>query len=174
MQETTIRLSEPSDRRTLIKLVNEVYEKCEGHLWKEGHCRLTDERFHGYYNNKQLLVAARGDVIVGCVVMSRVSDDANDVSMLVVHPDFRRQGIGRKLVDYVIDSARTDGCRCVQVELLYPTHEEDLWKKTLRKWYTSLGFEFVINDDFIKYYPGYKDSLVMETTFSIFEKPLKY
>ena len=170
--EVIIRHSQLSDKESLKDMVNEVYSQCEGHLWIANHERLTEERFMTYHSKKELLVAeAPNSEIIGCVVMSWTGNDAKELSMLVVKPDFRGRGIGRQLVEYVISSARTDKCRCVSLELLYPAHQPDPWKKGLRKWYESIGFEFVKNVDFQLYFQDSAD-LVQEVTFSIFEKPL--
>jgi len=172
--EVSIRPCTPSDKLTLMDMVNKVYSQCEGYLWVEGHKRITSETYEGYYTAKNLVVALKDEVIVGCVVINEIDRDTKGVSMLVVNPEYRRQGIGRKLVDYIVQCARKADCAKVRVELLYSRHSEDKWKLMLRGWYTSLGFEFVKNDDFSKYFPGdMLSALVVETTFSIFEKPLK-
>ena len=169
---TVIRPSLISDKETLMEIVNEVYDQCEGHLWVKKHERLTEERFMSYHSKKELLIAEVSDSrVVGCVVMSLSESDATELSMLVVKPDFRSRGIGRQLVDYVISKAREDNYRCVRLELLYPAHQPDPWKKGLRRWYESIGFEFVRNVDFQSYFSDSAD-LVQEVIFSIFEKPL--
>ena len=167
-----IRHSLISDKETLMEIVNEVYDQCEGHLWVEKHKRLTEERFMSYHSKKELLIAeVTGSRIVGCVVMSMSESDVRELSMLVVKPDFRSRGIGRQLVDFVINKARKDKCRCVRLELLYPAHQPDPWKKGLRRWYETIGFEFVKNVDFQSYFSDSAD-LVQEVVFSIFEKNL--
>jgi ribosomal protein S18 acetylase RimI-like enzyme len=171
--EVYIRPSKLSDKEILMDMVNEIYGKCEEHMWLANHERLTEGRFEGFHRNKELFIAETcGAMIIGCVVISNIGTDGKGLAMLTVKPEFRGQGIGRKLVDYVINSAREDSCEFVRLELLYPTHQPDPWKQTLRKWYTSLGFKFVRNEDFALYCPEI-DHITQEVTFSIFEKPLK-
>ena len=169
-----IRLSLISDKETLMEIVNEVYDQCEGHLWVKKQERLTEEQFMSYHHKKELLIAeVTGSRIVGCVVMSKSESDVRELSMLVVKPDFRSRGIGRQLVDFVINKARKDKCRCVRLTQLYSTHQPDPWKKGLRKWYESIGFQFVKNEDFLRYNTDFNSAdLTQEVTFSIFEKPL--
>ena len=168
-----IRLSKLSDKEDLIELVNEVYEECEGHLWVEPHQRLSEEGFSSHHGNKELIVAEIPDVIVGCVVMSTVEDGVKHFSMLVIRPEYRRLGIGRMLVDFVVESARREGCKCVRVDSLYSSDQPDPWKQILIKWYKSLGFQFVRNADFADEYPYFVANLAVETTNSIFEKSLE-
>ena len=141
----------------------------------EKHQRLTEERFMSYHSKKELLIAEVSDSrVVGCVVMSMSESDVRELSMLVVKPDFRSRGIGRQLVDYVINKARKDKCRCVRLTQLYSAHKADRWKEGLRKWYESIGFQFVKNEDFLRpYFTDFNSAdLTQEVTFSIFEKPL--
>ena len=175
MEELThvdIRHSYPSDEDNLMKMVNEVYEQCEGHLWIPNRKRLTKERFTAHHDNRELFVAEmRGSEVVGCVTMSNSGDDGKELGMLVVKPHCRRLGVGRMLVDHVIKAAREADCNYVKVELLYPTHQPDPWKQILRRWYENMGFQFVKNEDLTLYFADAAD-VVQEVTFSIFEKPL--
>ena len=170
-----IRPSKFTDKDTLMKMVNEVYGSCEAHMWIANHERLTEERFNSYHKNQdeELFVAEIcGIEIVGCVGMSNIEGDGKELSTLVVRPDCRGRGIGRQLVDHVVNKSRSDKCDYVQLLLLYPTHQPDPWKQTLRKWYNRLGFQFVKNDDFALYCPTTAD-LKQEVTLSIFKKSLK-
>ena len=175
MGKVHIRPSKLADKDALMKMVNEVYEQCEGHLWIAHHQRLTEERFTSYHNNKQLLIAETRDTsIVGCVVMSECVANGRELSMLVVKPECRGQGIGLQLVEHVIRTARSEQCEYVRLELLYPSHQPDPWKQRLRKWYESIGFQFARNEDFKLHFPDAIPDLVQEITFSVFEKPLKF
>ena len=192
MGKVDIRPSKLADKDALMKMVNEVYEQCEGHLWIAHHQRLSEERFTSYHSNKQLLIAETRDTssyhsnkheqlliaetrdtsIVGCVVMSECGANGRELSMLVVKPECRGQGIGLQLVDHVISTARSEQCEYVRLELLYPSHQPDPWKQRLRKWYESIGFQFARNEDFKLHFPDAIPDLVQEITFSVFEKPL--
>jgi ribosomal-protein-alanine N-acetyltransferase len=68
----------------------------------------------------QILLARRrgpgASDVLGFVCWSVAADDA-EIRNLAVHPDERRQGIGRQLVHAVIDRARARGARAVFLEV---------------------------------------------------------
>eukprot|EP00116_Pleurobrachia_bachei_P001652 sb/3461914/ len=128
----TIRLSLASDAPILIPLVNTIYEECEGHLWKPGHAgRITPTVFEQYHRDRELVVAELDGEIVGCVRMGRL-EGYREVAMLVVRPDQRGKRIGSQMMEYISDSAKEDGCSRLEIELLYPRHKDDKWKKSVR------------------------------------------
>ena len=169
---TSIRNAKVSDRQIVKNLVNKVYRECEGQIWIKSHERLTDKSFESYCSKQELKLAELGDVIVGCVVASETPCDAMELSMLVVHPDYRNKGIGRELVDFVIDVAKTNESHCVKIGLLYPKHHADPWKMSMRSWYTRLGFIFVKDVDIVSFFPEFANDLSIEVQFSWFEKVL--
>jgi ribosomal-protein-alanine N-acetyltransferase len=68
----------------------------------------------------QVLVACRRGPgvpdVLGFVCWSIAADEA-EIRNLAVHPDERRRGVGRQLVDAVIDRARSRGARAVFLEV---------------------------------------------------------
>jgi ribosomal-protein-alanine N-acetyltransferase len=68
----------------------------------------------------QVLLARRSGPgvpdVLGFVSWSIAADEA-EIRNLAVHPDERRRGVGRQLVDAVIDRARTRGARAVYLEV---------------------------------------------------------
>ena len=168
----TIRLSKVSDAPNIIPLVNSVYETCEGHLWKPGHNRISSDVFDQYHQNRELVVAEVNDEIVGCVRMGRM-EGYREVAMLVVRPDIRGQRIGTQMMEWIERSARSDGCGWLEIELLYPKNQPDRWKSSVRGWYERLGFRWDRDEDFGKYFPGFKDLLAMECNFIVMKKQLE-
>jgi ribosomal protein S18 acetylase RimI-like enzyme len=62
-----------------------------------------------------LLLAWAGNRLVGTVFGKARRDDPQmgQISMLAVHPDWQRQGVGGQLLDTVLASLLSDGCvRC--------------------------------------------------------------
>lgn len=171
--EVVIRESLPSDKVTVMKMVNEAYDDCEKQFWVENHMRLTEPRFHRHVNKKELFIAEGNfSKIVGCVVISNTDDNGKNLSMLVVEPEFRRLGIGKKLVNFVIETAKEAKCDYVGVQILFPTYLPAPGKDLTKKWYLNLGFEFVGNMNFAEYFEEDSKYLVIDATFSVYKKIL--
>lgn len=59
------------------------------------------------------MVAEAGGEVLGCVGLSDLGDGLYSLNRLYVRPDAQKQGIGARLVDWVIDEARRRGGRGV-------------------------------------------------------------
>lgn len=59
-------------------------------------------------------VVAGDGLILACVKLTKVSWYQVEISHLVAHPDYRRQGHGRLAVRKALDKALTDGARLAQ------------------------------------------------------------
>ena len=57
----------------------------------------------------RFLVAAAGDRIVGCGELARLGPAVGEVRSLVVHPGHRGAGIGRRLLEGLVEDARRQG-----------------------------------------------------------------
>jgi ribosomal-protein-alanine N-acetyltransferase len=60
------------------------------------------------------LVFKNRDRLLGYLVVWRVEDELH-IANVAVHPDFRRRGVGRKLIQHAIDLAA--GCRWIGLEV---------------------------------------------------------
>jgi len=81
-----------------------------------------------------LLLARVDDVPAGCVALRPVDSDTGEIKRLFVRPQFRRNGIGRKLAEQAMGLARAAGFRRVCLDTL-PTMPE------ARALYVALGFK---------------------------------
>lgn len=81
----------------------------------------------------RLLLAEDEGQMAGIACMKKIRDDIGEIKRMYVHPQFRRRGIGRALVEHLIQDARAIGYR-------------RLWLDSPRSWkpshalYHSLGF----------------------------------
>jgi ribosomal-protein-alanine N-acetyltransferase len=100
------------------------------------------------------LVARAGDRVVGFAGVWLMVDEAH-ITTFGVHPDWRRQGIGRQLLLNLVELARTIGARRMTLEVR-PTNE------AAQALYRAYGFDEVGRR--VRYYTDDgEDALVMST-----------
>ncbi len=80
-------------------------------------------------------VAELNGVIVGYICVKHVADECHLLN-LAVHPDYRRRGIARALLDNVIQELRIEGCRFFYLEVRSSNY-------AARKLYEKFGFNMV-------------------------------
>lgn len=85
----------------------------------------------------QVYVAADGDAVVGCAALIRFGEGVYELSKMAVSPHTRGQGIGRRLLGYVIQQARTMGAHTVFLG-------SSTKLKNAVHLYESLGFRHVL------------------------------
>ena len=66
-----------------------------------------------YEDVQEFLVAVQGDEVVGCGALHVMWEDLAEVRTLAVHPDFRRSGVGSKILAAQIERARSLGIKRV-------------------------------------------------------------
>ncbi len=77
-------------------------------------------------NIRSYILAKEGDRLVGYTALHIHSRDIAEVRSLIVHNDFRKQNIGRAMVEYAISEAKKLG---IQREVLALTYIADFFKK---------------------------------------------
>ena len=92
--------------------------------------------------------------VVGYICLWDVADELH-ITNVAVHPEARRRGVGRALLDSVFERARAAGSRVVLLEVR-PSNVEAL------ALYESFGFR-VVGSRRGYYYDTGEDALVMET-----------
>jgi GNAT superfamily N-acetyltransferase len=91
-------------------------------------------------------VATTDDAVAGFLTVSRPRPHVAEISWMAVHPDHRREGHGRALVDALVQTLHDDGTRLLMVKTLsdrdpYPPYAET------RAFYEAMGFFPVLDLD---------------------------
>ena len=66
-----------------------------------------------YEDVQEFLVADAGDEVVGCGALHVMWEDLAEVRTLAVHPDYRRSGVGSKILNAQLERARNLGIKRV-------------------------------------------------------------
>lgn len=66
----------------------------------------------------RLLLATEDGQIAGCIAMRKLGDGACEMKRLFVRPTYRRTGLGRVLVNTIIDEARSLGYTHMRLDTL--------------------------------------------------------
>lgn len=153
-------------------LVNRVYAEAEAGLWVDGAGRTTEAEVAGLIDAGQIAVARSADRVVGAVRIQQLDDGLGEFGMLVAAPDQRGTGLGRDLVNFAEQWARSHGLAGMQLELLVPRTWQHPVKEFLRGWYTRIGYQVVRTGDFSADFPDLVPHLACPCDFLIFRKDL--
>jgi GNAT superfamily N-acetyltransferase len=81
-------------------------------------------------------VALCDDQVVGTAALVKEADQCYELAKMSVAPEYRGQGVGRKLIDTCLDKARALGAKKVE---LFSNHQ----LSTALKLYERVGFKYV-------------------------------
>jgi ribosomal-protein-alanine N-acetyltransferase len=145
---TNIRLgiARPDEARLIAALSRQTIERGLPPTWSES-------RVLNCMRNRECVVLVARDRrrLVGFAVMEFYDEHAQ-LSLLAVQPGYRRQGIGRHMLEWLEASARTAGIFSVRLELRAAND-------AARKFYERLGY--VQTGHKKAYYAGREDALRM-------------
>ena len=139
---TTIRKAEPGDAPALVELGTEVGNEPEGWLitangWRSAGDERRYLRALRRYPHAAVYVAEAEGRIVGRLSIARDQHPASyhvaDLGMMVA-PGYRRQGIGRALLETAVEWARESGVQKLELHV-FPHNEPAI------RLYESYGFE---------------------------------
>ena len=110
-RKLTLRLAAPADAATIAAMSRELIESGLPWSW-------TPERVARNLARPDALVltARDGGAIAGFAIM-QFGDEHGHLSLLAVRPECRRQGVARRMLEWLTVSALTAGIASVQLEL---------------------------------------------------------
>jgi [ribosomal protein S18]-alanine N-acetyltransferase len=123
----TLRLARSRDAATLAQMSRDLIEA--GLSWRyrpEAVARLIADR------ETIAIVACEESRVAGFAVL-QLGDERGHLVLLAVNPAYRRRGIGRRMLDWLLASARTAGIASVHLELR-------AGNAVARAFYRSMGF----------------------------------
>ncbi|MEM7720713.1 MAG: GNAT family N-acetyltransferase [Pseudomonadota bacterium] len=97
-----------------------------------------------YINNVEkmpMLLANNEDQPVGFLSLKAHSKRHQEIFLIGLRPEFRRQGIGTSLVEYAISTAQRRGSNFLSVKTLAARSPDPHYAET-RAFYTAVGFQF--------------------------------
>jgi ribosomal protein S18 acetylase RimI-like enzyme len=112
----TIRLAEPRDSQGIALMSRDLIESGLG--WRYDAPRIA----RGIADRDTVaLVACDRHLVVGFAMM-QFGDERAHLALLAVRPLYRRRGIARRLVEWLVESARTAGIATIHLELRASNH----------------------------------------------------
>ena len=150
----TIRLAEPGDAQAIAEMSRDFIESGLG--WRYGPAHI--ERAMRRRETAVLAASARPTYVAGSrqplagFAIMDFGDERAHLVLLAVQPVLRRRGIGRRLVDWLMDTAVTAGMASVHLELRADN-------EAARRFYRALGFSETVLVP--RYYDGREAAMRM-------------
>jgi putative acetyltransferase len=111
--ELTMRPMESQADADAFRALNEEWISKWFRLEEKDRVTLSDPQGKIIGPGGFVYVAAAGDTIVGTAALLNYGDGIYELSKMAVAPETRGQGVGRKLLAYVIEQARSLGAHTV-------------------------------------------------------------
>ncbi len=150
----TLRLAEPGDARPIAEMSRDFIEAGLGWRYDPEHIRRAlarRETMALVATERQTYVARERPGLAGFAIMDFGEERAHLV-LLAVQPALRRTGIGRRMMDWMLESALTAGMSSIHLELRADN-------EAARRFYRALGFaETVLMP---RYYDGREAAMRM-------------
>jgi ribosomal protein S18 acetylase RimI-like enzyme len=142
----TVRLADVRDAQPIAQMSRDHIESGLG--WKYDAARVLRAIRH---RDTLVIVAGEPRTVHGFAIME-FGDERAHLVLLAVQPSRRRRGIGRRMVEWLLESARTAGIASVHLELR-------AGNEAARRFYRSLGFSETVLMP--RYYAGREAALRM-------------
>lgn len=135
-----IRQALPNDIPTLARIISLSYQDVAQtfHLTEENcpkhpsNCTI-DWVEDDLNRNVTYSLLFKDDIPAGCVALETADREISYLERLAVLPQFRHQGLGKKLVAHVLEQARQTRAKTLGIGIIAD-------QKNLKKWYEALGF----------------------------------
>ena len=127
-RSAALRLATPADTADIATMSRDLIEHGLGWSW-------TRARVARNVANRDTatLVACSGRRVVGFAMMY-FGDDHAHLNLLAVRPAYQRNGVGRRMVAWLVDSARVAGISAIHLEVRSNN-------AVARRFYRALGFQ---------------------------------
>jgi ribosomal-protein-alanine N-acetyltransferase len=123
-----VTLAQTGDAREIAEMSRDMIE--EGLIWA-----WTPARVQQFMANKDsTVIVSRRDRKIAAFALMHFGDDTAHLNLLAVAPPYRRQGLGRQLVDWLYGSAIEAGVSRINLELRANNADA-------LAFYAALGFE---------------------------------
>ncbi|MGY5351117.1 GNAT family N-acetyltransferase [Wenyingzhuangia sp. IMCC45533] len=159
---------------SICNLINKTYEKGEEGLWAVNSNRTSVNELKKNIRNNQLIVAEEKGLIIGTVLVKKMKDGiTGEFGMLSVDINYKRKGIGNKLIKKAEEWAVSNELNIMKLELLTPSNWKHHTKEFLKKWYSKLGYVPQEKESCKKKYPELFLLLKTDCDLTIWSKKLK-
>jgi len=128
LEDITLQFAEASDAATLAGMSRDLIE--DGLGWRY---RTQSVRQLIADGETVTLVARRADGVAGFGIM-KFGDERAHLVLLAVCPPFRRRGVARRIIQWLVESAKIAGVASLHVELR-------AGNKDAHAFYRAIGFE---------------------------------
>lgn len=156
----------------LTNLINEAYDFDEAGFWIENAKRISEEELTKMVENKEIITAKSNGEIVGCLRISKLSEEIGEIGLVSVDLSKRGFGIPNNLMNEAENKLREMGLKKSVVELLVPRNWDHPKKQQLFSWYNLRGYRFLKRDLFENYFPEAANNLLVDVDFLVLEKDL--
>lgn len=136
----SVRLAKDSDVPAIRLLVNAAYKELADLGLNYTGSYQDEETTRERMRNGRTFILQNGNRIVGSVLLTTLNiftgSHSAYVSQLAIHPNFKRFGLGTKLMELCENVAKRDGFAAIQLDTAKPAAH-------LVKWYLGRGYEIV-------------------------------
>jgi ribosomal-protein-alanine N-acetyltransferase len=146
LRAIVLRLATPGDANDIAAMSRDLIEHGLGWSWTRG--RVAKNIAH---RETATLVACSGKRVVGFAMMY-FGDDHAHLNLLAVRPAHQRTGVGRRMVAWLVESAKVAGISAIHLEVRSNN-------TAARRFYRALGFQEVAL--LPRYYSGVESAIWM-------------